>query len=382
MIENSNKMITTIKILLLLSLFTTLFSLTSMQVNASETKEDKILKNTYKIRQAEKTVEYGSTIDEMEALIQSQYPEGTILDIKALKTDDNQAIFMVTINFDYLASHNVEQVVPPVARFVFTFEDTMAPIIEAKDSITLTAGDTFSNDLLEIKAYDVVDGELDYQVTGSVDSNTVGEYTLHVSATDGHGLVTEKTCVVNVVEKPVVQSSNRGYASYTSPNYEVIDATTYKVRGKIVKLVNNPSPSVVSGWINQIQTIPAIFFDCVTYFEINGGNMMDACQAWDVPLVAACTWPDNRIILHGSMLTYNSVPLHESLHAFDNLHGVSNVIVNEGAYSAEMYNIPKQYGNRLNKAEFFVNAALLYLSNPASLQASCPQTYAIIARYF
>lgn len=328
--------------------------------------------HSLKINEEQLIVEYGSDVRKTEEIIAKKYPSSAVL---RFDWQSNTNVVVNLLRYDFYDFENINvDLKAKYISYLIEEKDTIAPIIEAKD-VSIEVGDEFNEELLEIKAYDVVDGSLDYTVKTDVNTNQEGSYTATITALDKHQLKSEKEVKVEVVKK-VVNTPAPVYV----PNYEVIDETTIKVRGKIVKLVNNPSQGIVNGWVSQMYSVPDKFWNCISYLEINT-NIYGPCNV-NIQYVAACTYrADNHVVLNGSILTYNQVPLHEALHAFDNENWISEKLIMSGAYNNERYNIPKQEYNVLNQNEFFVNAALIYLSNPESLKASCPQTYEIISKY-
>ncbi|MGG7164031.1 cell wall-binding repeat-containing protein [Clostridium ihumii] len=88
------------------------------------------------------------------------------------------------------------------------------PVINAKD-IKITVGDYFDK-LKDITAYDEEDGDLTKTivVSGEVDSNKVGNYTLNYSVKDSDGNIASKDIVVCVANKEIVVKSVSGINRY------------------------------------------------------------------------------------------------------------------------------------------------------------------------
>ena len=89
--------------------------------------------------------------------------------------------------------------------------DETAPTINGAEDVTIFVGDTFDN-LAGIDAFDFVDGDMlaDLVVTGTVDTATVGEYTVNYAATDEAGNATSIDRVVSVIiddVAPVVEGA-------------------------------------------------------------------------------------------------------------------------------------------------------------------------------
>lgn len=86
-----------------------------------------------------------------------------------------------------------------------------APIITGKD-LSIRKGDHFTLAMLDIKATDAEDGDLEYEVVkNNVDPNTIGSYEVVVKATDEKGETTTKTFKVEVTKTntaPVIMVQN------------------------------------------------------------------------------------------------------------------------------------------------------------------------------
>lgn len=78
-------------------------------------------------------------------------------------------------------------------------KDETAPIIEAKNTYTTDQGVALNLEK-EIKANDEVSENVDLKITGDVDYDKIGTYTVSVNATDESGNKTSKEITVNVEE--------------------------------------------------------------------------------------------------------------------------------------------------------------------------------------
>ena len=83
-------------------------------------------------------------------------------------------------------------------------EVNQAPTLSGISNKTITIGDNF-NPLASVKANDKEDGDLTskVKVSGTVDTDKAGKYTLTYSVTDSKGLETTKTRVITVKDKDI-----------------------------------------------------------------------------------------------------------------------------------------------------------------------------------
>ncbi|GAA0101722.1 hypothetical protein UT300012_24370 [Paraclostridium bifermentans] len=78
-----------------------------------------------------------------------------------------------------------------------------APVITAKEDLVLTVGDKFENSMLNAKATDKEDGNVDVKIEGTVNTDKAGSYELTLVAKDSKGATTTKKVTVTVKEKAV-----------------------------------------------------------------------------------------------------------------------------------------------------------------------------------
>lgn len=102
------------------------------------------------------------------------------------------------VGFELPASANITTNNETVEKTVeFNVKDTKAPEISCEDTYTIEQGNSFT---LEASASDDQDGEVKTTVSGNVDTNTIGTYTVNVSAKDSSGNESTKEVTVNVEE--------------------------------------------------------------------------------------------------------------------------------------------------------------------------------------
>ena len=101
--------------------------------------------------------------------------------------------------------------------------DTQYPVIELyEDSVTIEAEGEVNKGANVYRAYDVVDGDVDWWVEGEVDASKAGDYVLMVYAQDQNGNVSSRNYTVTVKEKPkpvVVAAAKGGVAPDVIYNY-------------------------------------------------------------------------------------------------------------------------------------------------------------------
>lgn len=95
--------------------------------------------------------------------------------------------------------------------YKYEVRDTVMPTIEGMENLELKYGDKLDLSKLEIKGKDPIDGELDASVSGTIDWNTPGKYTISVHTVDNNENKTEGSFIVTIGPKPVPkQTSNHG----------------------------------------------------------------------------------------------------------------------------------------------------------------------------
>lgn len=137
-------------------------------------------------------LEYGcdtSTLD----LVQSH--EGEIIEFTELDTN--------TVGQQNLKFLLIKKKVEREFEKTITIEDTQKPIIELKkEKITIEYNKSYDpKDNVE-KVYDVVDGELEYEISHKIKKDEAGDYKVTVTTTDKHQNEQNATFTVTVKEKP------------------------------------------------------------------------------------------------------------------------------------------------------------------------------------
>ncbi|WP_155486217.1 IdeS/Mac family cysteine endopeptidase, partial [Paraclostridium sordellii] len=87
-----------------------------------------------------------------------------------------------------------------------------APVITAKESLTLEVGQKFDTSMLNVKVSDKEDKNLDVKYEGKVNTDLAGNYTITITAKDSKGLTTIKKVIVTVKEKPEIKKEVKNEA--------------------------------------------------------------------------------------------------------------------------------------------------------------------------
>ncbi|WP_338660870.1 IdeS/Mac family cysteine endopeptidase [Paraclostridium sordellii] len=81
-----------------------------------------------------------------------------------------------------------------------------APVITAKENLILEVGQKFDTSMLNVKASDKEDKNLDVKYEGKVNTDSAGNYTITITAKDSKGLTTIKKVTVVVKSKPEIKN--------------------------------------------------------------------------------------------------------------------------------------------------------------------------------
>lgn len=184
---------------------------------------DKVKENEYKellqskLSLQDKVVEYGSeeTFEVQDNV--KIYKDNN--EIKTYKFSEVGSItFIESIKGIYKNLFNQDKEIEVSRNVVYTIKDTKAPIIEGVEDKTIVEGTDI--DLKEgIRAFDEVDGDLEIEVKGEVDTNTVGEYIVSIKVADKNNNETIKEYKVIVEDKSVVNKNiSNNSKKYNSSN--------------------------------------------------------------------------------------------------------------------------------------------------------------------
>lgn len=289
-----------------------------------------------------------------------------------------------TVSRDSKMTNQQVQIAETICEVNVILNDTTPPVIEGKDA-TIATGGEFNVDVLEIHAYDVIDGDLGYEVIeNNVDTSAVGEYKVVVTTTDLNGLKTQKSFTVTVEDSSsqdqVVQgggSETLGYGyDYTYSGYQSAAATTQAldrnnlyVRGwKIIATDSRVSDATIQAYMNELANLPAIY---------NTSHFSTVTIDLSLPYpYLGMAYSDGRLWLQGQGY-YSTTVLHEATHAYDYTMGFANDPELVSIFNAEKNNIPAKFsGNMRDDAyEWVSNIVVYYYYDPATLKANAPRSY-------
>ena len=164
-------------------------------------------------------LEYGNTM--YKPLDNVDYVEKTSENVR-LKTDAQEIscakLGKTEVKYTLYGADRFNQSFEKTTTRVFEVKDTKLPVIKLKQKeITVDFGASYDPKSNIESCIDPVDGEVPYEIEGSVDTNTPGEYPITVKAEDKNGNTAEESFVVKVSERPVVQS-NASYYSGANVN--------------------------------------------------------------------------------------------------------------------------------------------------------------------
>jgi hypothetical protein len=167
-----------------------------------------------------------------------------------------------------------------VTRTVNVIEDTTAPVItlNGDSSMTIAQGSTYVDP--GATATDNVDGDLSVDVSGNVDTNTVGEYTILYNVTDEAGnAATQVTRTVNVVE-PTTTTLVSPNQSFTWANDGVVE---------VVKLQEEYTQDFKSNNVNKTLVFGASSFnvslnDSVEIHNHDTSTMLSLGNFYDISI--------------------------------------------------------------------------------------------------
>ncbi|CEP42943.1 IdeS/Mac family cysteine endopeptidase [Paraclostridium sordellii] len=104
-----------------------------------------------------------------------------------------------------------------------------APIITAKENLTLEVGQKFDTSMLNVKVSDKEDKNLDVKYEGKVNTDLAGNYTITITAKDSKGLTTIKKVTVVVKEKPDIKKEVKNEAPViTAKNLTIKQGDRFK----------------------------------------------------------------------------------------------------------------------------------------------------------
>lgn len=156
--------------------------------------------------------EYGSETVEPVSLIGSHTCQLDVVDDKVIDTSvpgEYEITYRLT-NKDRYGKTVTKDVV-----MKYTVEDTAAPVIRLREpNVTVYKGEEFDPKDNIISAEDPVDGAVEYSVSGSVNTSSVGQSTIEVTASDRKGNTARESFNVSVEEFKPASTPSDGILTY------------------------------------------------------------------------------------------------------------------------------------------------------------------------
>jgi len=302
------------------------------------------------------------------------------LDVKNIADNNLNRIFRIeTINNNSIMRDQPIQIAEHIYIVDVKMNDEKPPVIEGND-LTIAVNSEFNIDDLNLHAYDVVDGDLAYEIKdNSVDTSVAGEYKIVVYAVDANGLKSQKTFTVKVndVQADEIQSNGNNYIeSYNeSQNSEVyatipaLDRDNLYVRGwKIVANDSRVSDDTIRSYMNELASLPGMY--STAQF-----NVVNIDLSLSYPYLGMA-YSDGRLWLNGEAY-YATTVLHEATHAYDYTMGFANDPNLVAIYNAEKNNIPAKFSGNMrdDTYEWVANIVVYYYYDPTTLKTYAPQSY-------
>ena len=281
-----------------------------------------------------------------------------------------------TINDDSKMLNQQVQIAENIYMVDVKLNDTAPPIIEGKN-IILETGSEFHIEALEIHAYDVVDGDLKYEIKENpVDTTKNDEYRVVVQAVDRNQLKTQKTFTVGVeapIQEQIVQNETWDYeVDDTQVWGQTIDRNALYVRGwKIIASDNRVSDATIQAYMNELANLPSMY---------NTSHFSTVTIDLSLPYpYLGMAYSDGRLWLNGQAY-YATTALHEATHAYDYTMGFANDPELIAIFNAEKNNIPAKFSGNMrdDTYEWVANIVVYYYYDPATLRAYAPRSYAYV----
>lgn len=240
------------------------------------------------------TIEVGSTYTEFGATVSDNVDTGLAATISGSVNSAIAGSYILTYTATDSSNNtsNTDRIVNVV--------DTTAPIITLTGdaSITQEAGNTYTE--LGATATDNVDTGLSVTISGSVDTETIGEYTLTYSATDSSGnAAVAVTRTVTVTDSSIgdiisIHTKEHGYEPYFVSNY----AKT------LLKDINTQDQGSYSGnftVMNDILFFRAEIYPYGTELWRSDGTDQGTRMVKDINEGFGGSSPDNMVVLNNTL---------------------------------------------------------------------------------
>ena len=302
------------------------------------------------VNESEVTVvtEYGDNHETVTDKIRTTLPDGSLL------LENEESVCGIQMEFE-------NETFPMVSfdKFNITIDekDTQPPIIEWNNR-NVPVGTSITQDMFSIRAYDVIDGELEYTVDlSNINSNAEGTYYFTISATDKNGLSTTETGTIYI--------------------YRPIDRNNLYFRGKKVNVSGNVSDDTIRTYERAANTVPWDFYQYISNITIVEGYTDLGSN-----VKAYVYYTNGKMYFATNFVNESTVDfLHECAHLYD-YHKNGGYLISDsaefaGIFEREKYNLPCRYGGNMrdDTMEWFANIVVFYYYDRAYLQANAPESY-------
>lgn len=233
--------------------------------------------------------------------------------------------------------------------------DTIPPIIDLVYGLreNIQIGQYFTNPL--VRAYDNRDGDVPVEINGSVDTNTLGEYTLTITASDSSGNSTEIEYSINVRDSIGPQITLLGCDPGTTSTYSCINIIEYGseyidagaiaednydgiIDANIFKISYRPTPRSFSEVVSTINTELAGTYEIRYQATDSSGNRGEAPRGVIVTAAPDTIPPVITIIGGDQNLELGSTYQEKGATAVDNTDGNVDVTVS-GAVNSNIIGV-------------------------------------------
>ena len=206
------------------------------------------------------TIKVGDTFNPLDGVSATDTEDGTISNIEVEGKVNTSEVGEYTLTYKVTDTDNN---VTTVERVV-TVRSNSKPVIKGADNITIKVGDTF-NPLDGVTATDTEDGTIsNIEVTGSVNTSEVGEYTLTYKVTDNDGNITtvERIVIVKSNSKPITPPNTPPNIESTKPTEfeEIVGLNRFETATKISSKWNSAENVVITNAYSIVDSLSATPF--------------------------------------------------------------------------------------------------------------------------
>ena len=206
------------------------------------------------------TIKVGDTFNPLDGVTATDTEDGTISNIEVTGSVNTSEVGKYTLT--YKVTDN-DGNINTVERIV-TVRSNSKPVIHGADNITIKVGDTF-NPLNGVSATDTEDGTIsNIEVTGSVNTSEVGEYTLTYKVTDNDGNITtvERIVIVKSNSKPITPPNTHPNIESTKPTEfeEIVGLNRFETATKISSKWNSAENVVITNAYSIVDSLSATPF--------------------------------------------------------------------------------------------------------------------------